>query len=74
MVAAVGWQLDAGMVAFADFSDTLSDVEGAGLDFALPFAAAGPTKARPDTSSTTNARVSFMPRIIASNVGRFYRR
>jgi hypothetical protein len=24
MVAAVGWQLDAGMVAFADFSDTLS--------------------------------------------------
>jgi hypothetical protein len=23
MVAAVGWQLDAGMVAFADFSDTL---------------------------------------------------
>jgi hypothetical protein len=23
MVAAGGWQLDAGMVAFADFSDTL---------------------------------------------------
>jgi hypothetical protein len=29
MVAAVGWQLNAGMVAFADFSDTLSGAKWA---------------------------------------------